>query len=210
MEQDVLIIGTGGHARVVSEILRSGNRKVVGYAVPPGQPVPAGTFDAPVLKWEDAVAARDRFHAIVGIGDNLVRQEVFKAAEEAGFSFTTAVHPAAVVGSGVQIGAGTVVAAGAVLVLNVLVGRGVIINTGASVDHDSRLGDWVHLAPGAVVAGSVVLGNGVFIGAGGVVINGISIGRQTTIGAGGVVVHDLPEKVVAVGVPARILHNGDE
>jgi sugar O-acyltransferase (sialic acid O-acetyltransferase NeuD family) len=210
MEKDVLVIGTGGHARVVAEILRAGGRPVAGFVVPPKQPPPQPPLaHARVLEWEEACRLAERYAVVVGIGDNLLRQEKSEEAAAAGFQFATAVHPAAVIGRGVELGPGTVVGAGAILVLEVSVGRGVIVNTGAHIDHDCRIGDWCHVGPGAVLAGSVTLGEGVLVGAGGVIINNVTIGRYSTVGAGGVVVRDIPERVVAVGVPASILRDGE-
>jgi sugar O-acyltransferase (sialic acid O-acetyltransferase NeuD family) len=210
VEQRVLVIGTGNHAKVVAEILRACGRTVAGYVAPRGQSGPQRAGEIPVLAWSEALDLRGRCECIVGIGDNLIRQELTGEAEGAGFALATAVHPAAVVGPGVGIGPGSVVAPGAILVLDVTLGRGVIVNTGACVDHDCRIGDWCHVGPGAVLAGSVVLGDGVFVGAGSVVINNITIGRYSVAGAGAVVVGDIPETVVAVGVPAAVLRDGEK
>jgi sugar O-acyltransferase (sialic acid O-acetyltransferase NeuD family) len=209
MGKQPFVIGTGGHARVVAEILRAAGTEPAGFVIPRGQSAPEPPPALPLRTWEEAVAEKDRFSVIVGIGDNMLRQEVSEAAEAEGFAFTTAVHPAAVVGPGVVLEPGSVVCAGAVLVLDVTIGRGTIVNTRASVDHDCVVGRWCHLGPGSVLAGAVRLGDGAFVGAGAVIINGISVGSHSVVGAGAVVVRDLSETVVAVGVPAVVLRDGE-
>ena len=201
----VHIIGTGGHARVVAEILRAQGRRVAAFVHPPGEDAPACGLCAPVRSWQAAREEAGRSEYLVGVGDGARRRELQESAESQGLVFTTAVHPSASVGSGVVLEPGVVVAAQAAIVLDGLIGKGALINTGACVDHDCRIGAWSHVGPGAVLAGSVTLERLVFIGAGAVVINGIRVGAGTVVGAGAAVVRDLPAGVTAVGVPAVVL-----
>jgi sugar O-acyltransferase (sialic acid O-acetyltransferase NeuD family) len=116
----------------------------------------------------------------------------------------TVIDPTAVVDSTVRIGRGTVVLPGAVVQVDTTLGEHVIVNTCASVDHDCQIGNFVHLAPGVHLAGEVTVKIGSFVGIGAVAIQRIAVGAWTTVGAGAVVVRNLPDRVVAVGVPARI------
>ncbi len=208
MQKKVLVIGTGAHARVVAEVLRAAGRSVAGFVAPADLEVVSPHAGIPVRAWDDAMAAAGAYEFLPGIGDNRLRAEAQRRAEAAGAAFCTVVHPSAVVGSGVTLGPGTVVAALAALVLDIAVGRGVIVNTRATIDHDGVVGDWCHVAPGAVLAGNVRLGEGVFVGAGAVIIQGRAVGARSTVGAGAVVIRDVPQDVVVAGVPAEVIRHG--
>ena len=144
-------------------------------------------------------------HAFVAIGDNAARQRVTLELQALGFTLASAIHPSAVLSPRLTLGAGIAVMPGVVVNSGTRVGDGAIINTGATVDHDCLLGPFTHVAPGCNLAGHVEVGEGAFLGIGVRVIPQRRIGTWTTVGAGGVVVHDLPERVTAVGVPARAL-----
>ncbi|MCB1017019.1 MAG: NeuD/PglB/VioB family sugar acetyltransferase [Acidimicrobiales bacterium] len=142
---------------------------------------------------------------VIGIGDATVRRAVDGRAAAAGRRPATLVHPAAVVGSRVELGAGAYVGPGAVLTTNVSVGRHAIVNVGATLSHDVVVGDFATVGPGSHLAGNVTVGDGADLGVGVVARPGASIGAATVVGAGAVVVADLPAGIVAAGVPARPL-----
>lgn len=112
---------------------------------------------------------------------------------------------AAVVASSAELGRGTVVMGCATINSEARLGEGVIVNTGAVVEHDVEIGDYAHISPNASLGGASRLGTGSHLGLGAVVLPGVSVGSESIIGAGAVVLKDLPSKIVAVGVPARIL-----
>jgi acetyltransferase EpsM len=203
------IWGTGGHARVVADIVRSGTSyDIVGF-LDDVHPDRHGQHfcDAVVLGGKEqlaTLAARGVRHMILAFGDNASRRKVGAEIAAEGFTLAQAVHARATVASDVRIGSGTVIMAGAVVNPNVTLGENVIINTSASVDHDCTLGNAVHLSPGSHLAGDVRVCDEAWIGLGAVVLEGRSVGARTIVGAGAVVTHDLPADVVAYGVPAAI------
>ena len=210
MNTRILIVGASGHGLVVADVVHcAGRLRVVGF-LDSGKPVGAGPAGLPVLGPGEAVAelaARHGFAAgIVAVGHNDVRRRcvAMLQAKMPALRFATAIHPAATVAEGAEIGEGSVVMAGAVINPGCRIGRHCIVNTGACLDHESVMGDFSSLAPGVVTGGNVLIGEGAAIGLGSSIIHGISIGRETVIGAGAVVVKDIPANMVAMGVPARV------
>jgi sugar O-acyltransferase (sialic acid O-acetyltransferase NeuD family) len=206
----VIVFGASGHAKVVIDIIEREGRLSIPFLVDDdlslkgtevyGYRVAGDRHDLLSLREEYGV---DR--VIVGIGSNRARLKVASWLTEAGFSLGTAVHPSAQVARGVTIGAGTVVMAGAVINSDTVIGEHVIVNTGATVDHDCRIGNGVHLAPGSILCGTVTVGEGCFVGAGGVIIPNLTLGTNVIVGAGATVVKDVPDGVMVVGTPARVV-----
>lgn len=198
------IVGAGGHGRVVADAaLEAGWREVVFFD--DRFPGLVSTLDWPVLgTFEDLFKAPERFDGVAaGIGDGKTRLAVLDRLLECQAPLATIIHPRAWISSRTSLGEGTMVAAGAIINVGATIGRGSIVNTGATVDHDCHLGPGVHVAPGAHVSGSVEIGAVSWIGVGASVRQGVRIGSGTVVGAGAAVVSDLPDCVVAVGVPAR-------
>jgi sugar O-acyltransferase (sialic acid O-acetyltransferase NeuD family) len=143
---------------------------------------------------------------LLGVGDCRAR-----AAFVTGLSHElvlgTVIHPAAVVAADAEVGVGSFVAANAVVNSGARLGRGVIVNTAAVVEHDCEVGDGAHISPGAVLAGAVKVGAETWIGIGAVVIERRRVGSRTVVGAGSVVTRDIPDDVVAFGIPARTIRS---
>src|SRR6056297_1009504 len=198
----VLLIGAGGHARVVVEaLLDMGGTQVVGAVsrdggAIAGLPVPAVWAES---DWESAAESSEASTVSVAIGDNAARRRWMANITESGRSVTQAISAGAIVSGSAAVGPGAQLMAGAVVNAMAVLGDGVIVNTNASVDHDCRIGDFVHIAPGAVLGGTVTVGDGAFVGLGARVLPGITIGEGATVGAGAVV----------LGMPARPLDRSD-
>ncbi len=202
----VVVIGAGGHAKVVIELLRAGGREVAG--VLDADPSPRTVVGAPVIG-DDSALARLRTEGIeeafVALGGNALRARVGAAARAAGFRLANAVHPGAVVSPSARLGQGVAIMAGVCLNAETRVRDLAIVNTNASVDHDGDLGEACHVAPGCALAGAVTVGARAFLGVGCRAIPGVRIGEDATVGAGAVIVRDLPAGVIAMGVPARVV-----
>ncbi len=206
MRTPIFLFGAGGHARVVFDVVeRQGRYEVVAVlddAVRPGQ-VFCGV---PVWSGREGFAMLAQLgvqKGLVAIGDNRDRQRVARIIADAGLSFVTAIDPSAQIGREVVIEPGTVVMPGVVVNAGTSIGEHVIVNTSCSVDHDCRVEPFAHVAPGAHLGGGCTIGRLSHVGVGASVIQGIRIGQGATIGAGAAVVSDIPDGVVAVGVPAR-------
>jgi sugar O-acyltransferase (sialic acid O-acetyltransferase NeuD family) len=204
----VVILGAGGHARVVADLLLAVARRrhdldVLGFL-----------DDDPALHGKSFLGLRvlgllsalhDIWHdsVIVAIGHNMMRSEIARMLEEKGERFIAAVHPSAVIGSEVRIGAGSMICAGVVVNTATTIGGGAILNTGCTVDHHNSIGAYSHIAPGAHLGGGVTVGEGALVGIGAAVLPRCRVGAWARVGAGAAVVSDVPERETVVGVPAR-------
>lgn len=204
---DIVVIGSGGHAKVLVSVLRKAGWHLVGYT----DRADAGPLlGAPWLGADEVLTGvlveRPGCSAVVGIGKvdaGSLRAGVLRDLEQLGFALPAVVSPDAVVNEEVALGAGTVVFDGAVVNSGAVTGDGCILNSGCIVEHDCVLGADVHVAPGATICGGSRVGDHSMIGAGAIVIHGVTICAECMVGAGSVVTHDLTEPGVYAGVPAR-------
>lgn len=207
MKDRLLILGAGGHGKVVADAAQlQGQWAHIAFL--DDAPPAARVLDLPVIGGShEAAGLRERFnHAIVAIGD--AERRLALLTELAGLDFTIPVvrHPSAVVSPHATIGRGTVLFAHSAVNPGSRLGQGCIVNTGARIDHDCMLDDGVHIAPGATLAGDVHVGRASWIGVGASVREGIRIGEQSTVGAGAAVVGDIGAHQTVVGVPAGPLN----
>lgn len=203
----VVVIGSGGHAKVVIELLRAqGKYQILGCTGLAETGFVLG--DIPVLGTDTvlpAVLAKGVRNAFVAIGDNHLRLRLLAQVSEMGFELINAVSPNAVVSPSATLGRGIAIMAGAVINAAAQIGDGAIINTNAGVDHDCNIGNGVHIGPGSALAGNVKVERESFLGIGTCVLPGVRIGNRVIIAAGSVVIRDIPDDVTAMGVPARIV-----
>lgn len=200
----VLVLGSGGHGKVVADILLCQGVAVQGFLDDDPARWGADCLGLPILAGIDDYARLSPDGIILGIGANPIREQIVRRLGEAArHLWCNAIHPRATIAGSARLGQGVVVAAGAVINPGTVVGDHVIVNTAATVDHDCRIADFAHIAPGANLAGGVHVGHCALLGIGTVVIPARSIGAYTLIGAGSVVVRDIPDRAVARGVPAR-------
>ena len=199
MAETIVLIGGSGHARVIIDCIRASGGEVFGI-LDDGIPVGTAVLDVPVLgKVMDYENYKDH-PFLMAIGKNALRRRIAEAMD---VTWSTVVHPSAVVSPYAFLGEGTVVMAGAVINACARTGRHCIINTGAVVEHDNVLGDYVHISPNAALGGTVTVGDGTHIGIGACVRNDIRICGGSTVGAGAAVVKNITEPGIYAGVPAR-------
>lgn len=200
----VLILGSGGHAKVIADILRCQGVQVRGFLDDNSAVWGQTRLGLPVLGAIDRYREFESEGLIVGIGANRIRREVVQRLGPAAEAlWQNAIHPTAVIADSVRIGRGTVIMANAVINPDTIIGNHAIVNTAATIDHDCTIADYVHTAPGCHLAGGVQVGEGAFLGIGVVVIPSLFIGEWATIGAGAAVVRSIPDGMTAKGVPAR-------
>ncbi len=209
MDKPVIIIGAGGHAKVLYDSLRLLGVEILGVldkCPPPSRQ--AG--ELPIIGDDSAISAysNDAVELVNGlgsVGDTALRASIYYKFKKLGYGFRQVIHPAAIIASDCTLGEGVQVMAGAVVNTGTRIAEDSIINTGAVVDHDCVIGSHVHIAPGAILSGGVQVGDGSHIGTGATVIQGVSIGRNALVGAGAVVLKDVPPGAKVVGVPAKAM-----
>lgn len=195
----VVVLGAGGHAKVVVATLQAAGREVGGLL--DDDPARHGTtvLGHPVTGAIAGHPLKPGHPAVLAIGDNRTRRRLSGLE----LSWVSAVHPTAAVHPSVGLGDGTLVFAGAVVQPDTVLGDHVVVNTAASVDHDCTIGDFAHLAPGCRLAGGVRVGEGALLGIASAVVPGVTIGAWAVVGAGAVVTEDVPGGSIVAGVPAR-------
>jgi sugar O-acyltransferase (sialic acid O-acetyltransferase NeuD family) len=209
-----VVLGAGGHARVILDILLSAH-----------PPVPCALLEAdssrwgsammgvPILGGDDllpALAQKGVRHFVVGaasVGNSRLRSRLFEYAAALGLEPLPVIHARAALSSWARIGPGVQLFAHSVVNPGAVLGVNIVVNTGAIVEHDCQIEDHAQIATGARLCGAVRVGKGAYIGAGAVVRQGIAIGQAACVGAGSVVVRDVAPETTVAGVPAALLKN---
>ncbi|MDO8578306.1 MAG: acetyltransferase [Dehalococcoidales bacterium] len=211
--KSVVIVGAGGFGREVLEIFKARNKielewNILGFIdeneqmrgkVVNGYPVLGG------LDWLKANKGKRGLGCVCAIGDCTIRKKVVDRLVAIGIKFYNAIHPTVIMSEFVEMGEDVIICAGAVLTVNIVLGNHVQVNANCSVGHDAIIGDFCSLLPMVIVNGNDRLGEGVYVGTGANFIHQVSVGEWTTIGAGTVIIRDIPARVVAVGVPAKVI-----
>jgi len=202
----IIVYGAGGHGKVVAEVLeRQAKYMLLGFLDDNpgiwGKEVSGYKIFGGIECYSEQGLARYPF--IVGVGDNQAREQLVAKLETLGCHYGRAIHPSAQIARDVQLAQGVMVMANVVINPGSSIGNHTIINTSAIVEHDGVIGDFVHISPAAALGGNVAVQEGVHVGIGAIILPGVKIGAYSVIGAGAVVTEDIPERVVAVGVPAK-------
>lgn len=206
MNKPVIVIGGGGHARVLLTALRRLAVEVLGV-VDPGLAMAADCNGYPVLGGDDSVLCFDSGEILLvnGIGslpgDKGARAALFADFVRRGYRFRAVVDPQAYIAEDARLAEGVQVMPGVIIQAGTKIAENCIVNSGAIIEHDCRLEAHCHVAPGATLCGNVRLGEAVHVGAGAVIIQGVTVGEHSVIGAGAVVTSDVASRQIVY--PAR-------
>lgn len=211
MTNNVIIVGSGGHAKVVIDILEKLNiYNIIGF-IDDFKGKGTCVYGYEILGDESYIQDNQSSidGGIIAIGDNWVRSKIVShiLSIDPQFKFITAIHPSATVARGVTVGVGTVIMAGCVINSDTVIGEHCILNTKSSVDHDCTIRDFVTIAPNATTGGNVKIGNFSTVSLGANIIHSREIGIHTIIGAGSNVLSDIGSYAVAYGTPARVVRS---
>lgn len=208
----LILIGAGGHARVLQELTQAAGRQILGVCDPQLASQGAATWRGlPVLGGDEALNGIDPagIGLVNGLGQlvgSKIRRALHERLRTAGFTFPTLVHPAAWVASSAMLADGVQIMAGVIIQPDSRIDSDVIVNTRASIDHDCTIGQHVHIAPGATLCGGVQVGAGAFIGAGAVVTQGVRVGAGAVVGAGVTLTRDLNAGLTMRCAPGYLKH----
>jgi sugar O-acyltransferase (sialic acid O-acetyltransferase NeuD family) len=209
--KSLFLIGSSGHAGAVLECIELQEQyEVIGLldSFEPkgvhkhGYIVYGGVEDATQLS--ESTGCRSFF---IAVGDNFARWRIASLLSSTipGIDFPIVMHPSVLVSKSARIGPGTVVTAGAIISVNAIVGQGCIVNVASAVNHDCRMDEFSSLSGGVQLGGGAAIGFRSSVGVGATLREKVVVGRDTVVGAGAVVTSDLPDNVVAYGVPARVI-----
>ena len=208
MHKKVVIIGAGGHAKVIADIIQKSGDIVYGFL---DDNLEKGTI---ILNNENLKVIGDlnyRFtlpitqpelEFVIAIGDNNRRKEIAET-KIPNIKYYTAIHPSANIGLDVSMGEGTVVMANACINASTKIGKHCIINTASVIEHDNLINNYVHISPNATLCGTIKVGECTHVGAGVTIKNNINITDNCIIGAGATVINDINEKGTYIGVPVK-------
>jgi len=206
----IIVIGGGGHAKVVVSLLKKINKyEITGYTDIKNR----GEILGVKYLGDDSILEKlfigGITNAVLGLGfikSNDKRKNILKKISNIKFCYPAIISNGAVINEEVEIGMGTVIMDGVVINSGTKIGNHCIINTNSSVDHDCIIKNHTHIAPGVTLSGGVEIGSNVLVGAGSTVIQYKKIVGNTVIGAGSTVIEDINRPGIYRGIPARSLN----
>lgn len=195
ISKSVIVIGAGGHARVLLDTLVRRNVNVIGL-VTPDKTIGSECFGFNVLGDDSIVSLYESNEVLLvnGIGslpDKTVRSNVADQMKKQGYKFASVIHPSAIIAKDVEIEDGVQIMANVVVQSGSTIGEDSIINTGVCIDHDCAIESNCHIAPGVTISGGVRIGKSSHLGTGTIVVQNISIGSKCVIAAGSVIYRDV-------------------
>jgi len=208
---NIVIVGSSGHAKVVIDIVQHESRYNIVGLLDRNRMVGEEILRYRVLGKEETLPELTKIHSlkgvIVAIGDNFDRSKAVSRVRGLcpDLAFVSSVHPKSSIATDVSIGEGTVIMAGVSVNSCCSIGRFCILNTNSSLDHDSIMEDFSSLAPGVTTGGNCRIGSFSAICIGAVLIHGVHVGNNTVIGAASLVLKPIDSFIVAYGSPAKAI-----
>lgn len=204
----LVIIGAGGHGRVVADCAQQLNtyQKIVFLDDCFNQTKTSGHWKIVGLV-EDFSQHLKHSHFIVAFGNNQLRAKINKKLQDAQACIISLIHPCATISPHTCIGKGVMICANAVINVDTHIADGCIINTGATVDHDCNIHSYVHVSPGVNIAGGVTIEQFSWLGIGSTIIECLTIAENTQIGAGALVTQSTKANSLYLGVPAKLIRS---
>lgn len=201
----VIVIGNGGHAKVLTEILLLNKQTIIGFTTPKKEINP---YHLPYLGDDNCIFnyASSEVLLVNGLGsteNTNLRKQLYNQFSSVGYTFSQVIHPRAIVSSYASLGEGVQIMAGTIIQPFTKIADNTIVNTKTSIDHDCIIGSHCHIAPGSVLSGGVEIGDSTHIGTGSTIIQGIKIGEHVLVGASSLVLKNVPNHTTVYGIPAK-------
>jgi UDP-perosamine 4-acetyltransferase len=205
----LLILGAGGHARVLLDTLLLQGCNVIGLLDPDTALWGKSLRGISVLGGDEKILEHEpaSIELVNGLGSTHStgpRQRLFENWQAKGYRFASVIHPQAILAPDVQLGEGVQIMAGAILNTAVQLADNAVVNTGAILEHDCIIAKHVHISPGACLAGNVRIGQGAHVGLRAVVLQNLELGEACLVAAGAVVIHSVAAGQTVMGIPAKV------
>lgn len=209
--KEIMIIGAGGHAKVIIDIILQRKKFLNDNLVIKGilddsfnENEKKDLFGIPIIgKVNKILELPSNIYYIIAIGNNGIRKKISQNYNK--IKYITLIHPKAIVAENVSLDEGTVLMAGSIINSYTKIGKHCIINTGSIIEHDNIIKDYVHISPGATLCGGVIIEEETWIGSSSTIIQGIKIGKSSIIGAGAVVIRNTENFSKVIGNPAKYI-----
>lgn len=207
----IVIFGAGGFGREVIEVVKDCNKinkewDILGFVDDTPSLRGKCINGYPILGNIDwLIKQNDEINCVIAVGDPRGKKQVAEKLEKSEINFANVIHPSVMMSEFVEFGKGVILCAGCILTANIRIGNHVCVHINSTIGHDAVLEDFSCIMPAVKISGNVVLKKGTYIGAGATLIPKVSVGEWTIIGAGTVVIKDVPDHIVAVGVPAKVV-----
>jgi sugar O-acyltransferase (sialic acid O-acetyltransferase NeuD family) len=209
MKHKLMLIGAGGHCKVILDLLLEFKEYEVVGIIDLKERIGGDVFGIPIVGTDSDLLKFSKkgikycFISVGSVGDSNLRIKLYGLARKAGFVFPNLIHPSALVSLHASLCDGNYVAPGVVINAGTRIGSNCILNTGVIIEHDCTVGDFVHLSPGSVLSGGVIVGDHSHVGTGSVVIQNLEIGENVIVGAGSVVTKNIRKDMIAYGNPCK-------
>jgi len=208
-DKPLLILGTGTFAVEIADVASEVPGVIVaGFVENLDRSRGGARLDGRPVFWVDDLRNRTGTHCFVcGLGTTH-RSRFTEQVQQMGGGFVSLVHPSARISASSSLGEGCVIHPGAIVAGHSRLGNHVCVNRGATIGHHTTVDDFVTIGPGVNLAGNCRIGRATYIGIGATIIDNLTVGSQSVVGAGAVVTKAVPDKVLVVGVPAKVIKEG--
>jgi sugar O-acyltransferase (sialic acid O-acetyltransferase NeuD family) len=210
----IVIVGAGGFGREVLEIFKDQNKTenqwdILGFLDEKEDMWGKIINNYPVLGGLDWFDNKKDVGCVIAIGNPKTRKRIAQLLVGYHVRYFNAIHPSVIISDFIGLGTDVIICAGSIVSVNSSIKDHVIINLKCTIGHDAVLENYCSIMPGVSISGEDHLGEGVYVGTGATIIQQITVGHWSIIGAGATVLSDVPEKVTAFGLPAKIMKNSE-
>lgn len=159
-------------------------------------------YDVPILGPVEEYIPQQNDVFLCAIGDPKDKKRFCSIIQNKGGYFATLIHPTAVIGLNVKIGAGSIIGPLTQLSCDIILGKCVSFGSHSSTGHDTKIGDYAQINGSCEINGNAVLEEGVFIGSHATILPKAHVGAWAYVGAGSVVLRRVAPRTKVFGNPA--------
>lgn len=146
---------------------------------------------------------------VIAIGEPDYRRAIYNKVKSFGYSFANVIHPTVYVSPDAILGEGIIAQMGAMIAVDATVDNNVTLEQYSVIAHDAIVKAHSHISAFVMIAGRCKIGEGTFVGINSALRENIEVGRNTIISMGSIVQKSVPDNVIVMGNPARIIRNNE-